>query len=94
MRRLSKREGTASVRGMSVKRSGIFVAGWNEENKRRVTNAEGALRFYLKGDHDPTTAVCYLLSDLRHYCDAHRVDFAEQDGVAERNYVGQALELI
>jgi hypothetical protein len=94
MRRLSKREGVAGVRDHSVKRSEILVAGWNGENKRRVTNAERALRFYLKGEHDPATVVRNLLSDLRHYCDAYNVNFAEQDGVACRNYAGQALELI
>ena len=94
MRTLRERKATVSARGLSLKHGEILVAGWCEENKRRVASAERALRLYLKSEHDPATAVCSLLSDLRHYCDAREANFAEQDGLAERNYVGQVLELI
>lgn len=72
----------------------IAVPGWSEENNRRASDAQEALGLYLDTGHNSAAAVCTLLSDLRHYCDAHRLSFTELNSVASRNYAGQVLELI
>ncbi len=76
------------------RRSRIRTSSWSAENKARVTRAEDSLYYYLRGEYDPAAAVCSMLSDLHHYCDAYGVGYREQDEVAYRNYVGQVLELI
>jgi hypothetical protein len=70
------------------------MSSWSEENKVRVARAEYVLNFYLRGEDGPGAAVCSLMSDLRHYCDAYRVSYREQNEIADRNYAGQVLELI
>ena len=82
---------TASLRDNPAE---ISVPGWSRENNRRAAEARRALTFYLWSKRDPATAVRTLLSDLRHYCDARGVDFKEENAVAERDYVGQVLDLI
>lgn len=89
-------EDKSAARGQTVnkRRSRIRTSTWSNVNKARVTRAEHALRFYLKGEQDPAVAVRNMLSDLRHYCDAYGVGYLKQDEIACRNYAGQALELI
>jgi len=76
------------------RRSRIRASAWSNENKARLTRAEHALRLYLKGGQHPAVAVRDILSDLRHYCVAYGIKYLEQDEAADRNYVGQVLELI
>lgn len=37
-------------------------------------------------DYEPEWLVRDILADLRHYCDAKGVDFAEEDRIAHHNY--------
>jgi hypothetical protein len=94
MRNQTRREKAARARSSNVKQNKILVTDWSEENNKRANNAQRALSLYLRNEHDPATAVRALLADLRHYCDARKVDFREQYDIADRNYMGQVLELI
>lgn len=89
-------EDKRAVRRQTAKkrRSRIRTSTWSHENKARVIRVEHALFPYLKGGNGPAVAVRDILSDLRHYCDAYGIRYREQDEVANRNYVGQVLELI
>ena len=58
-----------------------------KENARRVGRAADALRDYLKDDKD--NAVRDFLSDLRHYCDAYRIDLSDEDRIAHDNYLAE-----
>ncbi len=94
MREPSKRENAAGARRPRVNRRRISVRSWSRENNERANNAQHALNLYLDVACDHATAVRMLLEDLRHYCDARKVHFALQNGIADQNYVGQVLELI
>jgi len=56
-------------------------------NRIHVTTAEKA----LKSVYDDTSekAIEHALSDLRHLCDARRLDFAKIDRRAYRNYADE-----
>lgn len=41
---------------------------------------------------DKDNLVRDVLSDLRHYCDNRGLDFAQEDGVAHRNYLAELEE--
>ncbi len=45
---------------------------------------------YMDG---PDALVRDLLADLRHYCDAHNIDFADEDRVGYHNYIEELEEL-
>jgi hypothetical protein len=60
-----------------------------KENARRVRRAETALTDYLADDGDPRISVRDLLADLRHYCDAHGINFGEEDRMAHYNYLAE-----
>ena len=92
--RLAEHKRAALGRIVDKRRSRTRTSNWSDENKARVMRAEHALRHYLKGGQRPTVAVRDILSDLRHYCDACGVSYSKQDEIADRNYVGQVLELI
>jgi len=92
--KLAEDNKAARAQTLNTKQRRIRTSSWSDENKRRLVGAERALRFYLKDERDPATAARNLLSDLRHYCDACRVSYREQDEVADRRYAGQVLELI
>lgn len=94
MRDLTKGKKAARTRSPKVNQNKILVPSWSKENNKRANNAQRALNLYLKGERDPATAVRALLSDLRHYCDARKVDFRKQYDIAGQNYMGQVLELI
>ncbi len=65
--------------------------GRNPDRASRVTAAGFALDHYraskgevsIKSDE----VVIDLLTDLRHYCDAHGYDFEECDGIANAHYL-------
>ena len=67
------------------------------EQERRITNADrvaradSALVNYPR-DTEPETAICDLLADLRHYCDANAMDFGEQDRLARMHYLAELME--
>lgn len=92
--KLAEDKRAARTRIINKRRCRVRTSSWTNENKARVTRAERALRFYLKGEHDPAIAVREMISDLRHYCDAYGVSYLKQDEIAHRNYAGQVLELI
>jgi hypothetical protein len=94
VRDLAKGKKAARTRSPRAIQDKILVPGWSKENNKRANNAQRALNLYLKSEPDPATAVRALLSDLRHYCDARKVNFRGQYDIADRNYMGQVLELI
>ncbi len=53
----------------------------------RVATAEKALKAVYDDTSD--TAIADMLSDLRHLCDARRLDFAKIDRRAYRNYADE-----
>lgn len=60
--------------------------------RSRIVRASTAL---LGGDtsaDEKDTAVIDLLSNLRHYCDHHRFDFAKLDRLAYRHYIAELNE--
>lgn len=56
---------------------------------RRARRAQDALNGgnYHEGSTDDPTAVVDLLADLRHFCDARGLDFAELDMSAYSHYI-------
>jgi hypothetical protein len=57
----------------------------DEKPETRVNKIETAIR---AGNYEPgESAVCDLLADLRHYCDANKYDFPDIDKVAYMHYV-------
>ena len=54
-----------------------------------VEMASKALTDYMDG---PDALVRDLLADLRHYCDAHNIDFADEDRVGYHNYIEELEE--
>lgn len=58
-----------------------------DPNTARVKNAREALTKYREGDpHDKQANVIDLLTDLRHYCDAHNLDFTACDLIAQGHH--------
>lgn len=55
-------------------------------NAQRAAKAARALAAYGLDD-DPFTAITELLCDMRHYCDARRIAFADQDRAAVAHYL-------
>ena len=60
-------------------------------NLTRAQQAKRALTYYL-GHPDKAAAVCDLLCDLRHYCDANELDFGALDHLAHGNYIAELME--
>lgn len=58
-------------------------------NNRMVKRATKALHEYAECDCDKEANVTDLLTDLRHYCDEHGIDYAEQDKRAYAHYVAE-----
>ena len=58
----------------------------NFKRGKRAKRAMKAVKFYVE-DKDPN--VRDILSDLRHYCDTHHIDFDDEDRVAYDNYVSE-----
>lgn len=56
-------------------------------NRIHVVTAEKALKSVYDAVNDE--AIADMLSDLRHLCDAKRLDFAKLDRRAYRNYAGE-----
>lgn len=56
-------------------------------NDKRALHVGAALNAYMEETgSDLETAVRDMLTDLRHYCDRHRLDIAAEDGAAQRRY--------
>lgn len=56
-------------------------------NSSHVATAEKALKSVY--DHTGDKAIVDMLADLRHLCDARRLDFAKLDRRAYRNYADE-----
>lgn len=56
-------------------------------NRIHVITAEKALKAVYDDTNDE--AIADMLSDLRHLCDARRLDFAKLDRRAYRNYADE-----
>jgi len=54
-------------------------------NKERVKRAESA----LMAAYGEEMAVRDLLADLRHYCDAHKLDYGAEDKSAYGHYLAE-----
>lgn len=54
--------------------------------------AKGALVHAYCEDWHEDYAVADMLTDLRHYCDAAGIDFADQDRAARAHYVAELAE--
>lgn len=70
----------------------------NKETARRakLTAAVIGLRAEMGGqhiEHERDDIVADLLADLRHYCDAHGLDFADLDRRAYGNYTAEKAGL-
>lgn len=57
-------------------------------NRQRAARAKLALSDYIDEDPnaEPSQFVTDLLCDLRHYCDAMRIDFADCDSMGDMHY--------
>jgi len=61
--------------------------------QRSVQHAKKALKYYLNGAAlENNLAVRDLLADVKHYCDAHTIDFYAELDAAQRNYTEEVVE--
>ena len=60
------------------------MARMNQRAKRAQNALNGGN--YHEGSADDPTAVVDLLADLRHFCDARGMDFADLDRIAYNHY--------
>lgn len=63
-----------------------------KRNKERAKRIAETLEFYKRtqlGEQGPVDDECLndLLTDIRHYCDLQRYDFAEHDRTAYGHYI-------
>ncbi len=60
------------------------------ENRRRAAGVLGVLmQGYGARSEGNETALNDLLTDIRHFCDAQKLDFAEIDGHARDHYLSE-----
>jgi hypothetical protein len=61
--------------------------------QRSIQHAQKALRYYLNGAAPENhLAVRDLLADVKHYCDAHTIDFYAELEAAHRNYTEEVVD--
>ena len=61
--------------------------------QRSIQKAKKALKYYLNGAApENNLAVCDLLADVKHYCDAHTIDFYAELEPAHRHYTEEVVE--
>lgn len=63
-----------------------------QTNRARSSRIAALLWDVRETTDSPSEAVTGLLADLRHYCDAHALDFAQLDRVAYRHYTAEKGE--
>ena len=61
----------------------------NKARAERILCAATAVEAYNDNKDDPATLVADLLADLRHYCDAHNIDFADCDRRGRDHYTNE-----
>ena len=59
------------------------------DNVKRGERAAISLRAHPMFSEEYTLDIRDLLADLRHHCDTHGIDFAEEDRIAHRNYISE-----
>ena len=61
--------------------------------QRSTQHAKKALKYYLNGaEPENNLAVRDLLADVKHYCDAHTIDFYAELDAAHRHYTEEVVE--
>jgi len=61
--------------------------------RRSIQKAKKALKYYLNGAApENNLAVRDLLADIKHYCDAHTIDFYAELETAHRHYTEEVVE--
>jgi hypothetical protein len=61
--------------------------------QRSIQKAKKALKYYLNGaEPENNLAVRDLLADVKHYCDAHKIDFYAELETAHRHYTEEVVE--
>lgn len=60
--------------------------------RSRIASASAALLGAEASADEKDVAVIDLLTNLRHYCDHHRFDFAKLDRLAYQHYIAEVNE--
>ena len=61
----------------------------NKARAERILCAVTAVEAYRDNQDNPATLAADLLADLRHYCDAHNIDFADCDRRGRDHYTNE-----
>lgn len=58
----------------------------NLKSGKRAERALKSVKFYME---QGSTNIGELITDLRHYCDTHQLDYGAADVISYQNYVGE-----
>jgi hypothetical protein len=61
----------------------------NQARAERILCAAAAVEAYNENKDEPETIAADMLADLRHYCDAHGLDFADCDRRGQDHYTNE-----